>query len=290
MTLSRYYTVINLVVLSLIIYGGVDIFYTIAGFNLVEVKTESKTNANLEKPHAPAKRPSFNQYLPAIKRDLFGTAEEASVDKDNIELQELEPTELKVSLLGTISGDDQTAVAIIEDKAKKKQDLYKEGDTIQDASIVKILRGKVVLRVQEKNQILTMEEQAAAAKGKPTTFSSGGQATPAVQAGTGTTISLDRTAIAKSLENVTELLSQVRIRPHYQDGKTDGLLISQLKPNTVFNQLGLRNGDIIHGLDGKTVQTTDDVMSFYEELKTGSSVSLDILRRGQKQTLRYEFK
>jgi general secretion pathway protein C len=194
-----------------------------------------------------------------------------------------------VSLLGTISGDDQSATAIIEDKAKRKQDLYKEGDTIQNATIVKILRGKVVLRVQDRNEILTMEEQSKTATGKPSVFPPGGRA-PSEQVGKDTTISLDRTVIAQSLENITELLAQVRIRPHYKDGKTDGLLISQLKPNTVFNQLGLRNGDIIHGLDGKTVQTTDDVMSFYEELKTGSSVSMDILRRGQKQTLRYEFK
>jgi hypothetical protein len=31
-------------------------------------------------------------------------------------------------------------------------------------------------------------------------------------------------------------------------------------------------------------------MGFYEELKTGAPVSLDIMRRGKKSTLSYEFK
>ena len=289
MTLNRYYTMINLIVLSVIIYGGVDIFYTLAGFKLIEVNTESRVAKQGTTPSVSGKRRNLNYYTPAVNRDLFGEAEELENSKDDINVQDLEPTALKVTLLGTVSGDDKTATAIIEEKAKRKQALYKEGDTIQDATIVKILRGKVVLRIQDKNQILTMEENTASSKSVARRTAPRRAPRPATPSGSDRTISLDRATISKSLENITELLSQVRIRPHYKNGQPDGLLLSQVKPNTVFTKLGLRNGDIIQGVDGNSVENADDVMDFYDEIKSGSSVSLDIMRRGRKQKLNYEF-
>ena len=98
-----------------------------------------------------------------------------------------------------------------------------------------------------------------------------------------TRITLDQAAISKSLENFTDLLSQVRVRPHYKGGQADGLLLSQVKPNTVFTRLGLRNGDVIQSVDGEEIQSPDDILDFYEELKSGSSVSLQIMRREKKK-------
>jgi general secretion pathway protein C len=285
--LTRCYTILNLFVLSIAIYGAVDVFYTLAGSRLVEVRTERNAAVRSEKPQAVDKRNPFSHYTPAINRNLFGAAQEAVADKDQLKIQELAPTTLKVALLGTVSGDTQTASAIIEDKIKKKQDLYKEGDAIQDATIVKILRGKVVLRVQDQNEILTMEEQQIPS-GAKTLLSP--RSSPSPSSATGTKITLESAVVKKSLENLTDLLSQVRVRPHYQDGKADGLLLSQVRPNTIFTKLGLQNGDIIQSVDGREIANPDDIMGFYEELKAGSPVSLDIMRRGRKSTLTYEFK
>jgi len=288
MTLSRYYTAINLIVLSLVIYGGVDIFYTLAGSKMVEVKTESQVASRTEKNPSSGKRRSFNYYAPAIDKDLFGAAEKMGLKDDQIEIQDLEPTSMKVTLIGTVSGDDQIATAIIEEKAKRKQALYKEGDSLQNATIVKILRGKVVLRVQDKNQILTMEETST--KGSSSKTRRPLRRTPTSSKTASTSISLQKEVISKALENLPQILSQARIRPHYKDGKADGLLLSQVKPNTIFTKLGLRNGDIIQAFDGEDLQNTDDVMDFYDELRSGSPVSLDIMRRGRKKTITYEFK
>lgn len=287
--LTRYYTILNLVVLSIVIYGGVDVFYTLAGSRLVEVKTERDVTARSDKPQAADKRSPFSQYAPAINRNLFGAAQEPVSDKEQLKIQELERTSLKVALLGTVSGDTEAASAIIEDKVKKKQALYKEGDEIQDATIVKILRGKVVLRVQDKNEILTMEEEQAPS-GARTLLSPRSSPPASASSATSTKITLESAVVKKSLENLTDLLSQVRVRPHYQDGKADGLLLSQVKPNTIFTKLGLQNGDIIQSVDGKQIGNPDEIMGFYEELKTGAPVSLDIMRRGKKSTLTYEFK
>jgi len=288
-TLSNLYTLVNLFVLSFVIYSGVHVFYTLAGSKLTE--TETKRGApERAKPSTTARTDnrSFDHYALAINRGLFGQPEKIFEEPKDISVEDLEPTELKVALLGTVSGDEKSARAIIQDKVKRSESLYKVGDTIQNAQILKILRGKVVLQVGDKNQILTMEEEANRSRSGPSRSATRSVSPPMAQQGT--TITLDRTVVDKSLENVTELLSQVRVRPHYRDGKADGLMLSQIKPNTIFTRLGLRNGDIIQDIGGNAIVSPDEIMGLYEELKSGSAVSLGIQRRGQRKVLDYAFR
>ncbi len=290
MLLSRYYIVINLLVLSLAIYCSVDVFYTLADSKLTEIKTQQATTQQLNKINAKKEWHPFNHYLSAINRDLFGAAQESVDTSKQIKTEDLERTALNISLLGTVSGDDENSVAIIQERAKRSQSLYKIGDTIQNATIIEILRGKVILRVGSKNQILTMEENTSASGSTPRSQepqSINRRRAPSVA---GTTITLDQSTVTRSLGDISKLLSQVRVRPHYKNGKPDGLMLSQVKPNTIFTRLGLRNGDVIQNVGEKTIENPDDIMGFYEELKSGSDVSLEIMRRGKKKALNYRFK
>jgi ankyrin repeat protein len=69
----------------------------------------------------------------------------------------LENTGLKLRLWGTITGNSISAYAIIEDITTRKQKLYREGDGIQNATVKKIFRDKVVLRIGDNFEILTIE-------------------------------------------------------------------------------------------------------------------------------------
>jgi len=280
----RYYTLLNLLVLGIVIYGGVNIFYTVAGSKLTDVAEEQITTERFKVTPAQEKRRALGHYLGAAKRGLFGKVKKTA--SSELETEDLEPAELKVTLLGTVSGDSKNAVAIIQEGARKIQSLYKEGDSIEDATILKILRGKVILRVGDKNQVLNMEENTRSSSRPERSRSPvGGPPT-----GPSTTITLNRSTVTKSLEDINELLSQVRVRPHYRDGKADGLMLSQIKPNTVFTKMRLRNGDVVQKVNGKAITSPDDIMEFYEELRSGSSVSLDITRRGRNRSMTYSFK
>lgn len=291
-TLSRLYTLANLLVLSLVIYCGVDIFYTLTGSTMTHVEIKREIKEQTKQLKTGARRRAFQHYQAAIDRGLFGHAEQTAKKPQDIDVDALEHAALKVALLGTVSGDEKTARAVILDKTNRGfQSLYKVGDTIQDAEILRILRGKVVLRVGDKNQVLTMEEKPASSPGASRTRRARRPGLSASrQARAGTTITLDSAVVNKSLENITQLLSQVRVRPHYQSGRADGLMLSQVRPNSIFTRLGLRNGDIIQTIDGEEIESPDDIMDFYEELKDGSSVSLGIKRRGQTKVLNYRFR
>jgi len=190
-----------------------------------------------------------------------------------------------------VTGDQQSAVAVIEETDKRKQGLYKVGDSIQNAVLKMILRGKVVLRVDDKDEILTMEESAKRASAeearKPRTASRRGFSRLPRRAAT---ITVRRTDIEKYLSNINTVLSQVRIRPHFEDGEANGLALSNIKANSIFAKLGLRDGDIVKGVDNRPITSPDDILSFYKSLKSGSEMSLQIDRRGRERTINYRIR
>jgi Do/DeqQ family serine protease len=65
-----------------------------------------------------------------------------------------------------------------------------------------------------------------------------------------------------------------------------GALISGIEPNSAAGRAGLRQGDVVVGLDGERVTDTNNLRNRIAATKPGSSVSLEIVRDGKAQTLR----
>jgi len=276
-----FYTILNIVAVSLVVYIGVDTFYRVVSSELKEVNTKEIVMEQL--PNAEeSKRSPLSSFQVITGRNLFGSLDKASEDVNEEEIEELELTSLKIALLGTVTGSEQNAFAVIEETDKRKQGLYKIGDSVQNATVKKILREKVVLRVGTKDEILTMEESAASRRDK--------RRRPSKSNERGTTITVSRKDIQNSLKDINNLMSQVRIRPHFKDGKSDGLSVSRIKGGSIFSKLGLRNGDIVQKINGEPINSPDEVLMLYEKLKSGSRVSLEVTRRGKPKTMNYRFR
>ena len=288
---KRYNMIFNVVALSIIIYIGVDIFYTAVRAKLRQhergaVVVEPATDSSA------AEKPPLSHYQLIISRNILGskTAPSDSIEPEDIEA--LEPTTLSVALLGTVSGSPSNTYAVIEETDKRKQGLFRVGDDIQGASIKKILRGKVILSVDDRDEILTMEESAKR---------SGEEAPVASRHSTGSrtsrpgrmgqrTVTVRRSDVETSLADINKLMTEVRVRPHYKDGQPDGLAISRIKPGSFFSKLGLRDGDVVQEVDGSGIQSPDDILDLYQKLKSGSEVGLQIDRRGRQETINYKFR
>ena len=289
-----YYTVFNLIALSLIIYIGVDIFYRTARSRVMDVKTGDVAMQQIPDIEQPKETP-LSEFSIITDRNLFASLEKTAKGIKDEEIESLEPTSLDLALLGTVSGDRQNARAVIEEIGKKTQGLYKEGDSIQNAVVKRILRTKVILRVEDKDEILTMEESSSSRK--ETGPSARGQAygdasrrlMQRAQARE-STIAVKRSDIQESIRDINQLLSQAMIRPHYKDGNADGLAINRIKMGSIFFKLGLRNGDIVQGINGNPLTSPEDVLSMYEKLKSGDQASLQVTRRGMQKTLNYNFR
>ncbi|MGD2125824.1 MAG: type II secretion system protein GspC [Desulfobacteraceae bacterium] len=276
-----YYSLFNLLALTVVIYAGVDAFYRIVRAELMQVKEEKIVMERI--PHSERyKNPPLSQYRVINDRNLFGLPEKPPEALKTPEIESLEPTSLKIALLGTVAGDPESAVAVIRETNRNKDGLYRIGDSVQNAIVKMILRGKVILKVGDRDEILTMEESSSERR------KGGVPSRPSEPLAEGM-ITLNRSELESSLQNVNTLLSQVRIRPYFRDGKAEGLAIHRIRRGSIFSKLGLRNGDIVQGVDGRSIQSPADIISVYKKLESGSPISLKIKRRGREKTLRYVF-
>ncbi len=286
----RYHTIFNLLALSIIIYIGVDIFYTFVGASLRQRDTKTSVARHIPDEKGQPKLP-FDHYQSIMGRNLFGSTDAIAQEDKEEDIEALEPTTLKLALLGTVSGSSRNTYAVIEETNKRKQGLFKVGDSIQDAVIKSIQRGVVVLKVGDKVEKLTMDEAAARSTGPKKGRVSSRPRSPREEGpGRTITVRVSRSDVEASLKDINQLLTQARVRPHFKDGKPDGLAINRIKKGSFFSKLGLRDGDIVQAIDNTSIRSPDDILALYKKLKSGSGVGIQINRKGQQQTIKFTFR
>ena len=79
-----------------------------------------------------------------------------------------------------------------------------------------------------------------------------------------------------------------RMLPHLgHDGETDGYRLSGIRRNTVAEELGLRNGDIITHVDGRPMVRATDALAFFDAMGSRATLALSLIRRGEPVELRF---
>ncbi len=289
---NRYFNIANILLITAGVYLLVNGFYSI-----VTAKFDYGAAANLatasQRPPDPVERPKapLSQYRDIVNRDLFNTVntaqQQATPQPKKVDLDALKETDLKLKLWGTVSRQGGAAYAVIEDTKTREQNLYRTGDSIQTATVKLILREKVILTVNDSDEILTMEEIVASGRSRRP----GRQNQPARRLPVSSysrKITLNRANIESALENVGDLMNQATIRPHIEDGRPAGIAITGIRPNAIFRKMRLRNGDVITGVNGRSIESVEDAITVFEDLTSSSEIKVDIKRRGRNQTLDYK--
>ena len=227
----------------------------------------------------------MSYYNTIIERNLFNTKKENANRTKQIDIEALKQTELKLKLLGTVTGDEKKAYAVIQEEKERQQNLYKIGDTIQQATLKAILREKIILNVNGIDEILTIEKIRSTGTRKTPQRTSRVRASAPRQH-----ITLERSQIENAVKNMNSLMASVNIRPHKKKGKPDGLRLTRVQRNSIFSRMGLRRGDIIYGVDGEKIESVDDALTLYTKLKNASNVKLEIERRGVPKTMIYRIR
>ncbi len=281
---------INVLLITAGLYFGISAFYTIGTAWLgdpVEKPLPRSVKKSVAKPKVETK--SLSAYGAIAQRNLFNTSPESAAPVKAINVDDLKETDLKLKLWGTVAG---TEYAVIEDAKTREQSLYRVGDSIQNATVKMILRQKVVLSVNGRDEILGMEEPGTASRrgGGPSPRMARQESSPPKMPVSSypRQLTLKSDQIESALENLDQLMEQARIRPHIEEGQPAGISITGIKPNTVFRKMRLRNGDIITGVNGAPVESVEDAIKVFGDLSSASEVQLEIKRRGRKRTLNYK--
>jgi len=283
------FILINLACITLSSYVVVDGFYGTLAARLTAGPEQSVRQVYSIDDIGASQSP-LSAYQAVIERNLFDTRSSSVPATRQVDVSALEETKLNLKLWGTVSGSSDGDYAVIEDVKAREQNLYRVGDAVQTATLKGIYREKVVLSVNGKDEVLQMQDLQSG----PAVMRPGGLPDRGTGVSSGAAraqrISLRRSYIEQSMQDMASLMTQVQIQPHMEDGVPAGLALSSIKPNSIFRRMGLRNGDVITGVDGSAISTVDDALKMVDSLRSASNLTVQLKRRGQEKNIEYRIR
>ena len=258
--------------------------------NLIHMKLETPPTVDLGGAEVPPpQNKAFDFYKPVLERDIFNSA---AVYDENAEAAdgeaEAEKLAQSLTLLGTVAWGPASSLAIIQDKSSAKVDVYHVDDQLtNNLKIKSIERGKVVLEHGGKEEVLNLPDATAAGQTASNTPDHMPAGAGGVQPTGANSFKVDSGVVQNALEDMGKIMRDARIVPHMQDGKTDGLKVYNIKPDSLFAKIGIKNGDIIHMVNGMEIIGPEQGLQAFETLRSEKNITVDITRRGTRQTINY---
>lgn len=186
---------------------------------------------------------------------------------------------LPLALIGT-SIQKQNAFAVFLDTTTGKQHLVRTGDVIRNAVLKEIQSNHV--RLQRETEMITLFIQAAKRDEPPA-------GSPPVQK---PPLSPEEIAARYNhdddINEVMALMDQIDFSPSPKDSQIKGVIVRQVRPDSVFEKIGLQPDDLLISIDGKKIESIDDSFEIYETLRTSRNGTILIQRENYQQTLFYQ--
>jgi len=222
---------------------------------------------------------------PIVKRSLFDSSKVDQGLDPNASTEDCRKTDLNLVLFATIVAEPETfsSALIGEEKSENYPTGYGIGDEVQGKQVYKIEQKKVVFNVGGSLECLTVAGEDVARVVHKDDGEGGG-----VSPDGDNTFSVDQSFLDELLSNPEALATQIRAVPHKgPDGNVDGYRLSGIRKGSPFEQIGVKNGDIIHSVNGKDLTSMGNAMDAYSSLGSEKSFSFEVTRRNQRQTMTY---
>jgi general secretion pathway protein C len=86
---------------------------------------------------------------------------------------------------------------------------------------------------------------------------------------------------------MASLFSQIRAVPDLQNGASDGFRLSEIQPGSIFQQMGLQDGDVLTQVSGQPIGNPARAMQMLSTLQSRSNITLNVLRNGTPVQISY---
>ncbi|HZO83026.1 MAG TPA: type II secretion system protein GspC [Candidatus Binataceae bacterium] len=292
---ERYLTALNLLLIAALAY-----FLALSVNDVIRGRLGG--GAPLELPALTRPRPVAAQARPRayyeaiVRRDIFNLEPAPETPAETA-------TNLHIKLIGTSQLTLSRPFIIVLDQNTQRQSLYRLGDEIPEAGkLVGVYKDHAIILHQGRRIKLEMPAAPVPAAsdaralpypwaarslgpGRPFSPLSGRGVRPL---GPGR-FAVDRLTLNDNLRNMASLFTQIRAIPNIgADGSSDGFRLSEIQPGSIFDQVGLHDGDILTSVDGQTVSDPARAMQMLGSLRNQSTINLTVLRNGQPLQLHYD--
>lgn len=213
--------------------------------------------------------------------------EEPAYDPD----AEAVPSTLNLTLVGTmVANRPEWSFATIRGSGAQDASVYLVGDEIEGATILEIERLRVILLNQGRKEFVSIEGSKAAEPPKPSPTPPpsrrGGPevASADVRQVDEKTYEISREDVERQLSNLSALATQARVVPSFKNGKANGFKIFSIRPGSLYQKLGLQNGDVIRKINGYAIDSPEKALEIYSKLRESSRIEVELERRGKVDT------
>ncbi len=194
-------------------------------------------------------------------------------------------SKLNIKLVGTVVAGKKSAAMVSIVGGKKQQVFFLNEEVQPGVRLTQVEAAAIVVDNRGKMERITLEA------GKPLVNIPNApvQAAPRL-AGPKLPLTnrrLSKQKLQKQMRNFSTLLSQARVSPHFTNKKPDGFMISEIVKGSLYEEIGLLNGDIIKKVNGESVTGAEQAMRMYRELQNATFIDVEIERNGSLQQLSY---
>jgi general secretion pathway protein C len=257
-------------------------------------------------PSAPAARVA--EALPArdwadrqkiLERNLFQAstllpAEPVVAEETSLE-EQLEATRLPLRLLGTVASQDpKEAWAAVEDTQRRKHLIVRPQDRLVDqATVVRIERRRIVLENRGKREELVLDEDEVGTPVRPVSTAAAqrseiGDLRERVQRLGDGSFQVQRDDVQEAMRNPAELFTQARMIPKYEGQDMVGVQINGIQPGSLWEQIGIRDGDVVTSVNGIEVARPQDSNALIQQLTQSNEFQVEVMGSdGQTRSLNY---
>ena len=214
---------------------------------------------------------------------LFGLAQ-----KEEKRVEQAAPvvaSKLNIKLMGTVVAGKKSAAMVTISGSKKQQVFFLDEEVQPGVRLKQVEAAAIVVDNRGKRERINLEAGKQLAHAPSNIVQA-----PRFQQRAKLPLSnrrLDKRKLQKQMRNFSTLLSQARVTPHFTNKKPDGFMISDIVKGSLYEEIGLLNGDVIKKVNGESVTGAEQAMRMYRELQNATFIDVEIERNGSLQQLSY---
>jgi len=99
---------------------------------------------------------------------------------------------------------------------------------------------------------------------------------------------IERSLIQDAIKDPQKFVKSVRVLPYEKNGKVEGYKFYGIRSSSALAHLGLKNGDVVHSINGVAMTSPDQALAAYGKLSKSNEFEIKISRRGKPTTLEIE--
>jgi type II secretory pathway component PulC len=99
---------------------------------------------------------------------------------------------------------------------------------------------------------------------------------------------IKRAALNRILGNTTMLARSARLVPAVRNGKGIGFKIYAIRPGSIYDQMGIKNGDTVTHINGYAITSPARALMIYTKVRSATRLTITLRRVGKSLTFTYE--